>query len=387
MRIGILAPPWVAVPPSRYGGSEQVIDDLARGLVALGHEVLLFTLGESTCPVPRASLYERGRLPIGTTVPELAHAIAGYQALADLDIVHDHTLVGPLIAARHEGLPPVVVTNHGAFTAETAPIFTEIARSAAVVAISRSQRATAPEVPVTAVVPHGIDLQRYALGLEPDDFLLFVGRMSPDKGLDTAIRVARRAGRRLLVICKMWEAEEQAYFRDVIQPLLGDDVEILPEQPPEERVRVVQQASALVNPIRWAEPFGLVMAESLACGTPVLVSPRGAAPEIVEHGRTGFLCPDEDAMVAAVDRLGELDRRDCRTSAEERFDMHRMAADYVRVYEQVLDDPPPRPRLRTVARPGPVPPPPRRVPAPDDPRAGDPVRHEHRTPLGPRSGP
>lgn len=386
MRIGVLAPPWVAVPPSRYGGSEQVIDDLARSLVALGHEVRLFTLGESTCPVPKASLFARGRLPIGTTVPELAHVIAGYEELAEMDVVHDHTVVGPLIAARHEGLPPVVVTNHGAFTPETRPIFGEIARSAALVCISRSQRSTAPEVAVAAVVPHGIDLDRYAFGAGGGDFLLFVGRMSPDKGLDTAIRVARRAGRPLRVLCKMWEAEEQAYFREVVQPLLGDDVEILAEQPPEERVRLVGQAAALVNPIRWEEPFGLVMAEALACGTPVIAHPRGAAPEIVEHGRTGFLCADEDAMVAAVDRVADLDRLDCRAAAEQRFDRHRMAADYVRVYEQALEEPPPRPRLRTVAHPVPPPRVPRRVLSTDDPRPGDVLRHEHRPAYGPRPG-
>jgi glycosyltransferase involved in cell wall biosynthesis len=335
--------------------------------VALGHDVQLFTLGESTCPVPKSWLYEHGRLPIGTTVPEFAHVLAGYAELGDVDIVHDHTLLGPLVAARAESAPPVVVTNHGAFTHETRPIFAEVARSAAVVAISHSQRATAPEVPVTAVVPHGIDLARYGFGAVGGDYLLFVGRMSPDKGLDTAIQVARRSGRRLRVLCKMWEADEQAYFRDVISPLLGDDVEILPEQPPEERVRLVQAAAAVVNPIRWAEPFGLVMAESLACGTPVLAFPRGAAPEIVEHGRTGFLCPDEDAMVAAVERIDELDRHDCRRAAEERFDMHRMASDYVRVYEQVLEELPSRTRLRTVSRPVPQPRPAKRLLAPGSP--------------------
>ena len=369
MRIGVLAPPWVAVPPSRYGGSEQVIDNLARSLVALGHEVQLFTVGESTCPVPKSWLYEHGRLPIGTTVPELAHVLAGYAELADVDVVHDHTVLGPLVAARNPGLPPVVVTNHGAFTSETRPVFAELARTSALVAISHSQRATAPEVPVTAVVPHGIDLELYGFGPDGGDYLIFVGRMSPDKGLDHALRVARRAGRRLLVLCKMWEAEEQAYFRTTIEPLLGDDVEILPEQSPQDRVRLVQGAAAVVNPICWPEPFGLVMAEALACGTPVLAYPNGAAPEIVEHGRTGFLCADEDEMVAAVSRVGDLDRCACRAAAEQRFAMRRMAEDYVRVYEQVLEDPPARPRLRAAQHAVPLPPAPRRVITLDDVRS------------------
>jgi glycosyltransferase involved in cell wall biosynthesis len=341
MRIGLLAPPWVAVPPPRYGGSEQVIDDLARGLVALGHEVLLFTLGESTCPVPRHWLYEHGSLPIGTTVAELAHVLAGYRELAGVDVVHDHTVLGALIAARTQGSPPVVVTNHGPFNDQTTPIYRELARTAAVVAISESQRATAPDVPVTAVVPHGVDLERYTAGEGGGGYLLFVGRMSPDKGLDHAIAVARRTGRPLRVLCKMWEADELDYFHRVIEPLLGDDVEILQEQPLQERIELVQCADALVNPICWPEPFGLVMAEALACGTPVLAFPRGAATEIVEQGRTGFLCADVDEMSAAVGRLDQLDRADCRKAAETRFDMHRMAADYARLYASLLAQEPP----------------------------------------------
>jgi glycosyltransferase involved in cell wall biosynthesis len=344
MRIGLLAPPWVPVPPPRYGGSEQVIDDLARGLVALGHEVVLFSLGESTCPVPRRWLYERGSLPIGTTVTEFAHVVAGYRELAGVDVVHDHTVLGALVAARTPGAPPVVVTNHGPFNAETTPIYRELARTAAVVAISASQRATAPDVPVSAVVPHGVDLQRYTAGPGGGGYLLFVGRMSPDKGLDHAIAVARRTGRPLRVLCKMWEADEVDYFHRVIEPLLCDDVEILQEQPLQERIRLVQCADALVNPICWPEPFGLVMAEALACGTPVLAFPRGAATEIVEHGRTGFLCGDVDEMAAAVGQLDRLDRADCRRAAVARFDMHRMAADYARLYDTVLGQEPPRAR-------------------------------------------
>ncbi len=344
MRVGMLAPPWVAVPPPRYGGSEQVIDDLVRSLVDLGHQVKLFTIGESTCPVPKAWLHERGQVPMGACLPELAHVIAGYAALADVDVVHDHTLLGPLVSARSEG-PPVVVTNHGPFNDQSRSVFAEIARSADVVCISESQRAAAPDVPVAAVVPHGIDLDRYSYGPGGGDYLLFVGRMSPDKGLHVAIEVARKAGRRLVVLCKMWEDDEQAYFTDVVEPMLGDDVELLPEQTPEARVRLVQSAPALLNPIDWPEPFGLVMAESLACGTPVLAFPQGAAAEILEHGRTGFLCEDVEHMVEAVAGIGRLDRQDCRRAAEERFDRHRMASDYVDVYRRLLDGPDPLSRM------------------------------------------
>lgn len=354
MRIGVLAPPWVAVPPPRYGGSEQVIDDLCVSLLELGHEVELFTVGTSTCPVPRSWRYDEGRLPIGTTLAELAHVLSAYEHLADVDVVHDHTTLGPLVAARTDHAPPVVVTNHSAFGPDITTVFAELARSAAVVCISEAQRAGAPDVPVAAVVPHGIDLTRYAYG-DGGDYLAFVGRMSPDKGLDTAIRVARTAGLPLRVVSKMWEADEEAYFARSIAPLLHDGVELLTDLSSDDRVQLVRGARALLNPIRWSEPFGLVMAEALACGTPVVALANGAAAEIVEDGRTGFLCEDEDGLTEAVVRVAAIDRRACRRSAEQRFDRRRMAADYVRVYEDVVAAPPRgRPHGRTTPWPAPV---------------------------------
>jgi len=336
MRIGLIAPPWLPVPPVRYGGTEQVVDDLARGLTRLGHDVRLFSIGESTCPVPRAWYFEKAGEAIGTTVPESAHVLAAYQDLADVDVIHDHTILGPLVAGRLSGLPPVVATNHGPFSAESRLIYQETAKTASIVAISHSQRASAPEVPVAAVIHHGIDLARHAYGDGDGDYLLFVGRMSPDKGVHHAIRVARRAGRRLLVISKMREHEERAYYEHEVRPLLGDDVELLDEISATERIAVMRSATAVLNPICWPEPFGLVMAEALACGTPVLAFPNGAAPEIVDDGKTGFLCTDESDMVNALSRVGSIDRRACRAAAEQRFDMARMASDHERLYERVV---------------------------------------------------
>jgi glycosyltransferase involved in cell wall biosynthesis len=337
MRIGLIAPPWVPVPPVRYGGTEQVVDDLARALTSLGHDVRLFTIGESTCPVPQGWYFEKAVDAIGTTVPESAHVLAAYQDLADVDVIHDHTILGPLVAGRLSGLPPVVATNHGPYTAAARLIYQETAKTASIVAISHSQRASAPEVPVAAVIHHGIDLTRYAYGDGAGDYLLFVGRMSPDKGVHHAIRIARQAGRRLLVISKMWEHAERAYYEQEVRPLLGDDVELLDEMSATERIAVMRSATAVLNPICWPEPFGLVMAEALACGTPVLAFPNGAAPEIVDDGTTGFLCTDESDMVNALSRVGSIDRRACRAAAEQRFDMTRMAHDHERLYEKVVE--------------------------------------------------
>lgn len=336
MRIGLVAPPWAPVPPVGYGGTEQVVNDLAVGLTRLGHDVRLFSVGESTCPVPRNWYYKTAMTQIGTTVPESAHVLAAYNDLTDVDVIHDHTFIGPLVAGRLPDLPPIVATNHGAFTAEARLVYREVSRNAALVAISQSQRDSAPEVPVAAVIPHGIDLQAHAYGDGDGGFLAFVGRMSPDKGVHVAVRVARRAGRRLLVVSKMREPEEHAYFEQQVRPLLGDDVELLHELSAPERIKVLRSATALLNPICWPEPFGLVMAEALACGTPVLAFPNGAAPEIVDDGKTGFLCSDESDMVDALARVDSLDRRACRTAAEQRFDLMRMAADHESLFLGLL---------------------------------------------------
>lgn len=337
IRIGLIAPPWVPVPPVRYGGIEQVVDDLARALMRLGHDVRLFTVGESTCPVSRAWYFEKTVDAIGTTVPESAHVLAAYHELADVDVIHDHTILGPLVAGRLPDLPPIVATNHGPYTAQARLIYEETAKTASIVAISHSQRASAPEIPVAAVIHHGVDLVRLTYGDGDGDYVLFVGRMSPDKGVHRAIRVARRAGRRLLVISKMRDQEERAYYEQEVRPLLGDDVELLDEMSATERVAVLGSATAVLNPICWPEPFGLVTAEALACGTPVLAFPNGAAPEIIDDGETGFLCTDESDMVNALSRVGSIDRRACRAAAEQRFDMARMASDHERLYEKVVD--------------------------------------------------
>jgi len=338
MRIGLIAPPWVPVPPPAYGGTEVVIDNLARGLTELGHEVRLFTVGESQCPVPIDFLYPEAVAPIGMTVPESAHVLAAYEALADVDVIHDHTLLGPLISGM-KGLrrPPVVTTNHGPFSEETRPIYAEIARHASIVAISHSQARAAGDVQVAGVIHHGIDLKVHQPGPGDGDYLMFIGRMSADKGVHHAIRVAKKAGRRLLLATKMREQSEIDYFEKEIRPLLDPGDEMPAEMPLGRRLSLLRGARALLNPITWREPFGLVMAEALASATPVLAFPNGAAPEIIDPGRTGYLCRDEEEMISAVERVGEIDRDQCRDAAERRFSLQRMARDHDRLYRRVLD--------------------------------------------------
>jgi glycosyltransferase involved in cell wall biosynthesis len=338
MRIGLIAPPWLPVPPPAYGGIEMVLDNLARGLADLGHDVRLFTVGQSTCPVPREYLYQEPAEPIGETVPEAAHVLAAYEALDDVDLIHDHTVLGPLLAGR-AGMrrPPVVTTNHGPFTAHTRPIFAEISRYASVVAISHSQARSADGIPITAVIHNGVDLEVHRPGPGGGGYLMFIGRMSPDKGVHHAVRIARRAGRPLVLATKIREPGERAYFEKQVRPLLEEGDDVPAEMELEPRLKLLREAMALVNPIVWREPFGLVMAEALASATPVLAFPNGAAPEIIDPGRTGYLCRDEEEMITAVDRVADIERDQCRRSAERRFSLRRMARDHEQLYRRVLD--------------------------------------------------
>jgi glycosyltransferase involved in cell wall biosynthesis len=338
MRIGLIAPPWVPVPPRTYGGTELVVDNLARGLAWLGHDVRLFTLGESTCPVHREYLFAAPARPMGLAVSEAAHVLAAYAALHDVDVIHDHTVLGGLVgASREHRRPPVVVTHHGVFDLAARRVFDSVTRHADLVAISASHARQAGPIPVTAVIHHGLDLPVYRPTPPARDApLLFLGRMSEDKGVHRAIAIARAAGRQLLVISKMREQAEREYYDDVVRPLLGPDVELLIEPSVETRLAALAHAAALVNPITWPEPFGLVMAEALASGTPVLAFPWGAAPEIVEDGVTGFLREDVAGLVEGVSRLAEIDRATCRRVAEERFSLQRMATDYLSVYRRAI---------------------------------------------------
>ncbi len=335
MRIGLIAPPWVPVPPPAYGGTETVVDNLARGLVALGHDVRLFTVGESTCPVPRAQLYERAFTPIGVAVPEAAHVLAAYEDLADMDIIHDHTALGPLIGPGPDS-PPVVSTCHGPFDEMNHRNIASFAGRVSLVAISHAQKRFGAPIPIGSVIHHGIDLQTYQYGPGGGGYLMWIGRMCEAKGAHRAIEYARAAGKKLVLVSKIREAEEWAFYREHVRPLMGPDDPDPQELPTAERVQLLRHADALLNPIAWPEPFGLVMAEALACGTPVLAFPSGAAPEIVDHGRTGFLCNDKESMLEAIAAIGTLDRRDCRTDAERKFSLERMARDHVALYKRVL---------------------------------------------------
>lgn len=343
MRIGLIAPPWTPVPPPLYGGIELVVDELARGFAASGHDVVLFTTGDSTCPVERRwELPEAEGMRIGAAVPELRHALAAYRSLDDCDVIHDHTVAGPLLAAGAPPGVPVVTTVHGPLGVDLIDLYRQMAGRAAIVAISHAQHRPAPEVPITAVIHHGIEAANFPVGDGAGDgdgpFCLFLGRMAADKGAHRAINVARRAGMRILMAAKMREASEVRYFTEEVEPLLGPDAVYLGEVPHEHKLELLGAATALLFPIRWNEPFGLVMLESMACGTPVLAFPEGAAPEVVEDGHTGFLCDDEEGMADALARITEIKRTDCRAAVEGYFSTGRMVADHLALFTTLVDE-------------------------------------------------
>ncbi len=336
MRIGLLAPPWTPVPPPLYGGIELVIDQLARGLAAAGHDVTLFTTGDSTCPVHRLwVLDEADGFRIGTAVPEMRHAIHGYKALADQDVIHDHTVFGPFYSDRFPSIP-VVTTIHGPLNEELSDLYSDLSPRVAIVAISHAQAAALPSLPVARVIHHGLDSDQFPFGDGTGDhdgqYALFLGRMASAKGAHRAITVARKAGMRILLAAKMREDQEKQYFREEVEPLLGPDAIYLGEVEHALKLELLANASALLFPIRWNEPFGMIMLEAMACGTPVLAFPEGAVPEVVEDGVTGFLCEDEEEMAAALHKVESLDRQKCREAVEGYFSTRRMVDEHLDLY-------------------------------------------------------
>jgi glycosyltransferase involved in cell wall biosynthesis len=342
LRIAMIAPPWFTVPPQGYGGVENMCADLVDGLVDRGHEVTLIGAGPAGTRAGRyLTTYAEppsGRL--GEPLPEVLHAAAVARILAglDVDLVHDHTLAGPL-SARGRGVP-TVVTMHGPVAGEPGEFYRQLGATVSLVAISAAQRRAAPDLAWRGTVHNAIDATSFPYRAGKEEWVLFLGRLHPDKGVHLAIDAARAAGLPIVVAGKCSEPGELEYYRTFIEPRLGPDVTIFGIADAAAKRELLARAAALVFPIQWEEPFGMVMIEAMACGTPVVALRRGAVPEIVVDGITGILCDAPAELPAAITAARKLSAAACRVHVENCFDAATMVRGYESVYREVL-----RPRL------------------------------------------
>ena len=334
LRIGVLASIAHRTPPRGYGPWEQVASTLTEGLVALGHEVTLFATGDSI-----TSAHLHAEAPCGyeedastdAKVYEGLHNAAAFERAADFDVISNHFDFLPLTYSRLVSTP-LVTTIHGFSSERIVPVYRAYNDIGRYVAISDADRH--PDLTYEATIHHGIELAKFTYRPEPGDYLLFLGRIHPDKGTHLAIEVARRAGLPLVIAGII---QDRTYFAELVEPHLGRAaITYVGAVEAAERDALLGGALALLHLIGFAEPFGLSVVEALATGTPVIAFGLGSMPELIRHGRTGFLVDGVPSAVAAVEQVHALDRKDCRDDVESRFTAARMVADYARLFAAIV---------------------------------------------------
>lgn len=335
MKIALISPIAWRTPPRDYGPWEQTVSLLAEGLVSRGVDVTLFATADS---VTRAHLHAVCPRPyeedpsIDPKVWECLHISEVFEHASEFDLIHNHFDFLPLAWSRLVDTP-LLTTIHGFSSPKILPVYEKYDGEVHYVAISDADRS--PRLSYAATIYHGIDLSLFTFRAEPEDYLLFFGRMHPDKGAAEAIEIARGAGMPLVMAGPV---QDEAYFSTRVSPHIDDKrVRYVGSVGPKERDRLLGGARALLHPIAFAEPFGLSVVEAMACGTPTIAYPKGSMPEIIRDGVTGFLVPDVQAAVRAVSRLGEISREACRREAQTRFSAERMVEDYLRLYRRILE--------------------------------------------------
>jgi glycosyltransferase involved in cell wall biosynthesis len=343
MRIAQVAPLYESVPPKRYGGTERVVSYLTEELVRLGHEVTLFASGDSRTAANLVAVCPRALWHDENCRESLPHEVRQMEMVFRdahrFDVIHFHGDYLHFPLTRRVRCPSVSTLHGRLHLPDHGPLFEEYAE-VPLVSISDDQRRPIPWANWQATVYHGLPRDLHAFRERQGDYLAFLGRVSPEKRLDLAVEIAHRAGMKLKVAAKVYPGE-QHYFTQTIEPLLHASrsfVEFIGEVGGRDKDEFLGNAFALLFPIDWAEPFGLVMIEAMACGTPVVAFRRGSVPEVMTEGVTGFVVEGVDEAVDAVGRVAALRRSNCRRVFEERFDSARMARDYLEVYRRLADD-------------------------------------------------
>ncbi|MGN6653012.1 glycosyltransferase family 4 protein [Trinickia sp.] len=353
MRIAQIAPLYEAVPPKFYGGTERVVSYLTEALVELGHDVTLFASGDSITSATLEAAWPRAlRLDPTIRDPLAPHMLLlekVRRAAAEFDVLHFHLDYLPF-SLFADANTPSVTTLHGRLDLpELQPVFDTFG-AANVVSISQSQRAPLPQAGWRDTVYHG--LPERLLVPQPHcepEYLAFLGRICPEKRVDTAIKIAAMSGMPLKIAAKI-DKVDRDYFKQEIEPLLSQaHVEFVGEIDEARKPEFLSRAKALLFPIDWCEPFGLVMIEAMACGTPVIAFNRGSVPEVIDHAVTGYIVEDVQGAVAALQRLDELSRDEIRAQFERRFTAQTMARNYIKCYEGLLEQGAGRTRLRSIA--------------------------------------
>jgi glycosyltransferase involved in cell wall biosynthesis len=340
MRIALVAPLYESVPPKFYGGTERVVYTLAEELVNLGHDVTLFASGDSVTRAELVSITEKSLRLMNKCVDHIApHMLMLEKVFADpdrFDLIHFHIdhLQLPLI--RRHGIP-ALSTFHGRLDIpDIVPLYKEF-RDLAFSSISNSQREPLSWLNWQETVYHGLIKETFHLRKKPGDYLAFLGRISPEKGVEHAIQIAKKAGMKLKIAAKVDDSDRK-YFEKEIKPLIADPfVEYVGEVTEKQKDEFLGAAYATLFPVVWPEPFGLVMIESMACGTPVVAFRRGSVPEVMADSRSGFIVSGVEEAVDAIKRLDSFDREKCRQFFEERYTSSRMARDYVKIYQRLID--------------------------------------------------
>lgn len=339
MKIAMLAPPWIKIPPAGYGGIEWVVHYITNELVSRGHDVTLFATGDSVTNAKLVSTFHK-QMPdrIGETMLEVEQAANCVKRADEFDIIHDHSGFS-VVAYASLVRTPVVHTLHGPFNTETCHFYRDFRDSAWYVAISDYQRSCCPELQYAGTVYNPIDIDGWPFvpGSEKGDYLLAFGRLCADKGFHTAIEVAKRTGMKL-VLAGAVQPQTRDYYETVIKPQVdGEQIQFVGEVNLTEKWNLFSRAKAFLFPIQWPEPFGLVMIEAMATGTPVIAFPEGSVPEVVTDGVTGFTVRTVDEMVEAVGRIDAIKAEDCREHVQSLFSVSKCTDGYEQVYEKVLE--------------------------------------------------